>query len=89
LTLEISEGDLLIRDAETEERLLTAADASDRRAEVSEQRALVLEERADASEQLAEIAQQQARAAIENAAKLAERNRALEAELERLRQERS
>ncbi len=51
LTLELSQGDLLIRDAGTEQPLLTAADESERRA-----------------------------------AELAERNRALEAELAKLRE---
>lgn len=59
LTLEISERDLLIRDAATEEPLMTAADAIGRKAEISERKA----------------------------AQLAERNVALEAELERLRRE--
>lgn len=94
LTLEISNGDLLIRDSATEQPLLTAAGESERKAEVSEQRALaieqkatVLEQRASASEALAEIARQEAQTAMENAAILAERNRALEEELDRLRRE--
>lgn len=73
LTLEIIAGELLIRDAKTEEPLLTAADASDRKAEISERKA--------------EISEREAQEATKNAAKLAERNRVLEAELERLRRE--
>ena len=87
LTLEISGGDLLIRDALTEAPLLTAAEDSDRRAEASEHRAEASENRAEDLEQIAEMAQRKAQAAMHDAAKLAEQNLILETELKRLRQE--
>lgn len=101
LTLEISQNDLLIRDAASEQPLLTSADASDLKAEIAERKAVIAERKAEFAVQKAEFAVQsaeiatrnaeakerEAREAIENVARLAEQNRALETELERLRRE--